>query len=177
MTCNLIEKEKFDALSNAEKRVAIAKDVILRIYNEKIIASPGSLFGDTESIADSELTIQEYFNEKPCSVCAKGALICSWIGNFNHYSKLDVIQFDMDFRSGSWLDDPSYIRYPKELLDIFGREMLDDIELAFEQELFSWHINYSEFKDDFESDWDSPYYEDIQAIMENIIANNGEFIF
>ena len=169
MTYNLIEKEKFDALSNSEKRVAIAKDVILRIYNEKIVSNVGHLIGNSNSIENSDLPIQEFFNKKPCHVCAKGALICSWVGNFNHYSKVNVLGFDMDLR----YEQP---RYPVELVEIFGREMLDNIELAFEQELYSWHINHSELRDNFDSDWESPYYEDIQAIMENIIKNKGTFI-
>lgn len=166
MTCNLIEKEKFDVLSNAEKRVEIAKDVIARLRADKIISDPGSLMGDCDEIELSDLSAQDFFNNKPCHVCAKGALICSWVGNFNHYSKAEFGRFNYDFRIGSKT-------YPKELIDLFGMEQLSIIEREFEQSQYGWCVVKNI---DFRPNYSSPYHKNLRTIMENIVKNKGTFI-
>ena len=89
--------------------------------------------------------------------------MCSWVGNF------DNCDFDSILGFGERLG--RYGSYPKELLDIFGRKMLDNIEAAFETFSYSWHFDRQEshkYTLGFERG-------DLKSIMEYIIANDGEF--
>lgn len=175
MKLKLLNKEEFDKLTNPEKRVAIAKDVIARIDANLIKPFSGSLFANRDSVFKMDSTPQENFNNKKCEVCAKGALMCSWIGNFNEYDHWQVAAMDYGL-------DTKDNTYPVELLDIFGREMLDDIEAAFEGFVYCWHYDYEKYKKilfvrDYDLECDKTYQHNMKGIMQNIIDNNGEFIF
>ena len=164
----LIDKKAFTKMNKARRRVALAKDVIARLDAKLIAPYSGSLFTPSTKwkLLDVNNSLQENLNTRECSACAKGALICSWVGNFNHYSKEEFGRFNYDFQSGPEA-------YPKELIDLFGTEQLSIIEREFEQSQYSWCV----VKDsNFESNYDSPYYKDLRAIMENIIKNKGTFI-
>jgi hypothetical protein len=155
----MIDKTTFDNLSIIEKRKAIAKDVIARLKSKNLVPINGELVIMTlSSITDS---LQTQINNNKCKVCAKGALICSWIGNFNRYEDLSKFDYDLNNRSN----------YPAELLEIFGRDMLDRMEAAFEGEVFAWcyyHSQVSEFC------INTPYVNDLEGIMKEI-AKTGRF--
>lgn len=160
----LIDKIEFDKLTQNEKRVAICNDVISRIDAENIVANHGRFFNNQEYIADHcSVPVQEQINKIACHVCAKGAVFCSWVGNFNNVNHNQLMYVAEDTRSLS--------RYVPELVEIFGVEMLDNLEAAFEGESYYWHYNEDEtqrYADAFRG------YK-LRDIMEYIVANKGEF--
>lgn len=166
----LIDKKKFTKMNKARRRVALAKDVIARLDSELLAPYSGSLFNPNSKwlLLNSDASLQENLNTVKCAACAKGALICSWVGNFNHYSKEDFSQFNYDVRIGDGA-------YPKELIDIFGLQQLSIIEREFEQCQYSWHVELGN-KMEFIRNHASPYYENLRTIMENLVKNKGTFI-
>ncbi len=172
----LLKKEDFEKLGQMEKRVAIARDVIARISAGKIKAEQGYLFNNKSVLEreEGQKSLQTIFNENTCEVCAKGGLICSWVGNFNKYNNLDM--FDQNILSN---------HYPVELIEIFGRKLLDAIEACFEGQTYSWHDGeFNEFICKFvDENCDkiiktlyNKYKSNsnrLKAIMKNIIDNGG----
>ncbi len=175
----LISKKKFDELSIRQKRVAIAKDVLARIKNKLINAQTGYFMQSTTFAyfthqMDSK-GAQKVFNTKKCEVCAKGALVCAWVGNFNHYSGRDIVNFDEYVRP---------FKYPDELVKIFGHKMLAAIETAFENRELSWNKK-EEMGDNRLSEKEmsdllyksaGKYEGRLDEIMNNIIENKGKFV-
>ena len=160
----LLNKVDFDALSPNEQRAAICKDVIARLNAQKIVPNHGNFFFNRECVvSDSALTVQESINTKPCRACAKGALFCSWVGNFNNVDRDGLERVNEVTKSMT--------NIVPELVDIFGREMIDNIEAAFERGVYYWHYDvYATIKyaDAFRS-------YDLKGIMQYIIDNVGEF--
>lgn len=160
----LIDKIEFDKLTQNEKRVAICNDVIARIDAENIIANHGQFFINSDTIYMREsIPVQEQINKIACHVCAKGAIFCSWVGNFNNVTH-DQLQ-------NTYEDTSSLNRQVPELIEIFGEEMLDNIEAAFEGESYCWH--YDEYETQRYADAFADYK--LRDIMEYIVTNNGEF--
>ena len=163
---NLLNKTDFDALAPNEQRIAICKDVIARLDAQKLIPNHGNFFINRDSVvsdSDRSLTVQESINTKPCKTCAKGALFCSWVGNFNNVE-----------RDG--LERVNEVTYSMtnivpELVAIFGRKMLDNIEAAFEFEAYCWH--YDEHATYEYAKAFAGY--DLKSIMQYIVDNGGEF--
>lgn len=160
----LIDKIEFDALSNAEKRVAICQDVIARINVKSTIPDSGSFMktfipsNDLDSLKDAINTIN-------CRVCAKGALFCSWVGNFNGVSI-------SRYREVEPLEEVEYMQdVSPELVEVFGRVMLDNIEAAFEEDTYIWHYDEHETAKYMYAFRDY----DLTNIMEYIIEHKGEF--
>lgn len=166
---DFISQEEFNKLSNAEKRVVIAKDVIYRVESKRLGPAKASLFNDHLVEASFEpnpyLDLQDLLNRENngCAGCAKGALVCSWIGNFNHYKYDDIHRMSSDLRTAA--------SYPVELKEIFGRKMLDLMEINFEGRTYPW--TDESVKD---SNINAEYNFNLLGIMENIVENNGEFI-
>jgi hypothetical protein len=161
---NLLNKSYFNALTRNYQRVAICMDVIARLNAEKILPHSGNFFNNRNIIAGyTRLTVQESINTNTCEVCAKGALFCSWVGNFNNVEREGLE------RVSEVADDLT--RVVPELVAIFGQEMLDQIEAAFEGETYCWHYDqyatrqYAKAFDGF----------DLKHIMQYIIDNRGEF--
>jgi hypothetical protein len=164
MKIKKINKKKFDELSKPEQRVEICKDVIARIKAKLVVPTYGS-FWDSVVQGAPENSLQTQINNSTCSVCAKGALFCGWVGNFN---KVTVEEFN----EGCFLENVEELkRVSPELVKLFGEKMLDNIEAAFEGEPYSWHYNVEEtekYAKAFEN------YELID-IMEYIVKNKGAF--
>jgi hypothetical protein len=161
---NLLNKTDFDALSPYEQRAAICKDVIARLNAQKIVPNHGNFFINRECVvSDSALTVQESINTKPCQACAKGALFCSWVGNFNNVERAGLEHVSEV--------TTSMTNIVPELVAIFGREMLDNIEAAFEGEAYCWH--YDEYATYEYANAFADY--DLKSIMQYIIDNGGEF--
>jgi hypothetical protein len=73
---------KYAAMSRAEKRVAIAKDVIRAIHGKQLIPTHGEYFSlgePVDSHPEDHASLQELLPSLPaCNVCAKGAiLVCA----------------------------------------------------------------------------------------------------
>jgi hypothetical protein len=160
----LINKVDFDKLSVNEQRMAICRDVIMRLHTSKIVPNQGLFFGNRwEVTRDATLSVQEAINANSCAVCAKGALFCSWVGNFNN---VDRLEFKSVSESTTTLNS-----IVPELIAIFGRQMVDDIEAAFEGEVYSWH--YDDEACQHYADAFGDY--DLKDIMQYIVDNGGEF--
>lgn len=160
----LLNKEEFDKLSENEKRVAICRDVIARIDAQKIRPNHGHFFSGKEEVYENvTVPVQEQINNTTCSVCAKGAIFCSWVGNFNNVDHAQLKYSDELVSSWS--------RHVPELMEIFGREMLDNLEAAFEGAIYCWH-----YDEDVARHYADAFVDyDLRGIMEYIIANGGEF--
>jgi hypothetical protein len=163
---NLLNKTDFDALASNEQRAAICKDVIARLNAQKLIPNHGNFFINRDSVvsySDLSLTVQESINTKPCQTCAKGALFCSWVGNFNNVDRTGLERVNLVVSSMA--------NIVPELVGIFGREMLDNIEAAFECDTYCWH--YDEYATQQYAEAFRSY--DLKGIMQYIVDNGGEF--
>ena len=172
---NLLKPIEFDRLSLNEKRVAIAKDVITRINNSNLIEIRGQIINNYIELPMID-NPQDEINKETCQVCARGAILCSWIGNFNNVGWKELNKIG----GVSCGNNYSSTAFPTALLDVFDRVMLDNIEAAFEASVYDWHYDMVEthkYVDAFgglDEDGDiigAPIIE----LMEWIIKNEGEF--
>jgi hypothetical protein len=163
-----MKTEKFGKLTAAQKRVAIAKDVLKQIKARKLIIRTGN-FVDVPIDYYFEEHNKQYLNSssaQPCTVCAIGAAIVCGIRLFNEVSfKGDVTPEE------SW----PLIRH------FFSANQAVLIEAAFE---CGGHYSHSygpwpsdvdvsaarQFGEKYDSDEDRAI-----AIFQNIVANNGVF--
>lgn len=162
-----IKNEQFAAMTPAEKRVALAQDVIMQLNAELIIAEQGTY-----------LSLHEE-NSLKCDACALGSLfICSvtkpelaldidvvvdmsdresmqdHLGGIFDPAQLDMIEtaFEMD----------SYMKYPK------GLDVDDESAVTAFNDLINKTIEFGR-----------KYVYDkarLIAIMENVVANKGTFV-
>lgn len=161
-----INAKKFHRMSAAEKRVAIAKDVLARLAAKAIEAKRGiflepvsrTLTAAVEGsyvkdrftgyedfhypdpkIAHAVKSIpgQEFVETNRCAVCAKGALVLSWAANFNKVTTGQI--WNKAVVNG--------------LAGVFPKKMRDEMEDAFEYR--SWSLS---------------------RIMKNIVVNEGKFV-
>lgn len=168
---NLIDKLAFDKMSKAQKRVALALDVIARIKQKNIKAGVGDLFSNSYDIESAveygkSASIKEVINSTPCEVCAKGALLASFIGNFNRYKEVSSFSPNLDRE------------YPTPIKKIFGRVLLDAIEVCFERDCFHWtsvklgRYEYS-LRNAFFEENDNKR---LAQVMKNIAVNEGNLV-
>lgn len=156
-----MKKQLTKRLTKAEKRVAVAKDALKQLHTEKYLAETGTYIGcNIDDTLGSDWRPDQAQKElktmKPCSVCARGALLLSAVRKFNEATVSDVLQ------TKEW---PS--------ADLFGWEQLSLIEAAFEL----WEENGGKpmpkafaFGNKFTNDHDR-----LVAILKNVIKNNGTF--
>jgi hypothetical protein len=184
--------KEFNSLSDAEKRVAIAKDVLAQIKKKVILPETGTyLYLDNFQEFDRESQANKHIKEIQCNCCALGSMFLSNI-KFNNHCTIGQLR--------SFVDD----RIAKDGLDqYFDISQLCLIETAFER----WEFNHEYFYDDddnqilqvskglffgfklddlglTENDLEEAgrLYEDIDddterltLIMKNLIENKGEF--
>jgi len=168
----LINKKEFDTLTKTEKIKAICQDVIDRLKAKNIIASTGNFLSYTYKVDKNTINSFNNSNEY-CEVCAKGALFCAWVGNFNEFS--GVASFNNRFTE---YEDFDFSKIPG-LLEIFGQKLLDKIEIAFElNQKLAWIYDLDmEEKDnlvDYFENFDVDH-ERLIAIMEHLVDNDGKF--
>jgi hypothetical protein len=155
-----MNKTQFNRLSKAKQRVFIAQDVLLQLKTQKFIENRGNYvkipwnfkFDYEDSGKDTLKRLEK------CEVCAKGALACSMILNFNSATMEDVENAE-DYQP---------------VIDIFGQELWDIIECLFEG------YSFDETGDSY-PDSSKKVYNDkgikysIESIMNNIIRNGGKY--
>lgn len=177
----LINKVEFDLLPQNEKIIAICKDVLARMDVNLIIANSGMIFCRVYTNDDPKT----YLNQKSCEVCAKGGILSSWVANFNNYTWDEIKSLDTYKNRREFAD-----KIPKELSEIFGRDLLDQIEVAFEGAKYSWnsyeHMDFAymfgpfDYNEDKHNDEEEYKKEEsdrrLRLIMENIIKNEGKFV-
>lgn len=162
---------KFELADAAKKRVIIAKDVIMRLKTENLVAETGILVGLVSDNATFENSLKNFLNAdiESCEVCAKGALFCSLIGRINKFSIKDI-------NSESGNDESNKIH--KELKKYFSIEQLDLIEIAFEGDSYlgtQLDDDIIDAAQDFYYEYEDDSNNRLIAICENIIKNKGEF--
>jgi hypothetical protein len=119
-----IEKnnEIFNRMSNAKKRVVIAKDVLDRIAIGQLKSYCGAIVQDVKLYKGRD--IKDALNNDSdftCSVCAKGAMLMGYVGRVNQ------MKFD-NIVNSNYGDSKVH----QKLAEIFTLEQLALIELAFE---------------------------------------------
>lgn len=163
-----IEKgnKRFAKLTAPQKRVAIAKDVLLSIKTGIVIPTCGNYFSLTKKLDGK--TLQEGLCDVnspiSCKVCGMGAVFVSKVKLGN--------TFEMD---GSYVSDDEMT---ENLEGIFSTKQLRLIEHAFE----GFHAGFANITDTEETKCENKFRykysepsERMQAIMKNIIKNNGTF--
>ncbi len=188
------EKDEFKKLSKAEKRVAVAEDVIAQIRLERYIPESGTYveIDKTDKVWEKNRKLEEAgkplidVDEQPvdvmlaqgmvqCTVCAKGAMFMSHIRKDSNTCTVD---------SAKEGDDEQEIE--NRLTDLFSEEQLDLIESAFESNADHYdHEGHDDFFDkdgvgiaEKAADFGSKYSDDqkrLISIMKNIIKNKGTF--
>lgn len=169
---------RFAKMTDAQKRVAIMKDVLEQLDAQKYIAS-STYFRPLRDVWDTEtqLITHESIRDKKCSLCAKGAIFVSRMGKFN-----DV---------GSFHSRASVADAACELgttLPEFPIRMADDIESAFESciedtkafEDATNEVEYDspEFRELYsqQESWNKlPAENRLRLICANVIRNKGDF--
>lgn len=148
------QNRRFLALSDAEKRIAIANDVLFQIqlgkYQSRYFGFISIRFSNN-SHPDPEESLRELLPQaEVCDVCALGGLFLSCT-RLNNKTKVGAI------RGSSWVDQSKVkselsmgqiIRaggsFSNQLDQFFSRKQLMLIEIAFEEGCGSFLINYIE---------------------------------
>lgn len=174
---NTVEKQ-WKEMTAAERRVALAKDVIAQIEAKKFLAKSNIFVRITKELPSfSEL--REQLPKVKCQVCAKGALFLAHVKLFNKCKvgssgRLHIQDSEVKSRLGK----------------IFSKLQMDMIEVAFEKRGFS-HTSESLIKErryaqrplltekgtvcvEFGKKFRSVETR-LVAIMENVIENKGIF--
>lgn len=155
-------KDQFNKLTKAEKRVWIAKDVIARLDSRQISPRGGAFWSNDFLFKNKSDNIQFAVTRtrQPCEVCAKGGLFVTWAANFN------------SFKFSDGFND---INLPPEILNLFGKNQLTLIEIAFEARWYDWWDLMED--EEKQGDVNPKYKNDLRGIMQNIIDNAGIFVF
>lgn len=171
----LKQQAQWDAMTEAERRVEIAKDVKESIQAGEYgkIATNHYVYGCFESSGKMCPTRQDIQAIKQsCSMCARGALLISRVAKFNKLSF-----HDLSARNGkAWTDEEETT---EGLKGAFTERQLKSIEQAFE----GWDSDGTRLEG--VRDEDDPHVvfhnshpnaEDrLLAIVQNIIDHDGDF--
>lgn len=140
--------------SKAEMRVKIAKDALAQM---KFISPTSNIyisFDDALPFGSLQQILEE---KKPtCEACAIGSLFLAHVHLNN--------QFNIDSEFPNF--DRGKVCHVLETY--FSKEQLDDIEAAFE--------GWKESRDFYGFYADNSDYDRLRLILENIIANDGDFV-
>ncbi len=151
---------KFDKMTPAQKRVAMAQDALKWIEAGALIPMKG-LYVNTLSMdiyhrADDLDAVNADGSRKqardvvlgPCNVCAKGALLIAKAVRFNNVTVLDLANYS-----------------DEQLTDYFTTSQISQMEVAFERYDTWWYDEYPDNK------------ERLTAILKNVVRNKGQFEF
>lgn len=167
-----IEKanKKFDALSPKEKRISIAKDVILSVNAGRFYMKTGSYFNAQTTKTTKDLQEVLCDTEGSCQVCAMGGVFASKVRLGN--------SFTTEGEKHIGVDDDTILN---TLKGIFSEKQLRTIEGAFERGIV-WDSPFSLSEQDRIEEKCICFYDKYDSaddrmigIMENLIQNNGTF--
>lgn len=200
-----VSAKPYSRMTKAERKVAIAKDVIASLHAMTVRSGFGYIVeqGDKINIPvlrefgiDDQLIARKA--KEKCTVCARGAMMLCKIDKFNHFT------FDKCVSGSSWhnpaenFDDITQDDTAAALADAFTEDELQDIEACFElciadnkEDEFENDYNYYNYYGGFsggKSSYDKAYdkyqrhweaidddKDRLMAIMQNIIDHKGEF--
>lgn len=191
----------FNEMNAAERRIAIARDVIKALKSKKIKAQNGSLVTLNKRSYDKAKVpitnqLSDFLPQVSCNVCALGGIfVCS-------VNRFDKLKFDnaftpiYDFSLFSDKMDINYDISMKYIHRFFSKKQLAMIEMAFENGTGIYRCFYDSIREDFIAlgeakkakvtnqdckkclEFYSKYKkasDRMIEIMKNIIKNNGEF--
>lgn len=184
---------KFNSLPDDKKRVAVAKDVIKYLTQNKLRAGTGVYVSptcdlratirneaniqDTDEIELQPFLIDSLKNESPeiiCEVCAKGALFLAEVFYRDDY------KFNVSWLNGCQIfEQGTSSKVIKNKLDFFDPDQLDLIELFFEGGNIDKNENIESYKTKATDFVHKTYWDDcnrLLLIMQNIVKNKGTFV-
>lgn len=176
------KNKKFHALTKAEKRIAIAKDVLKWISKDKINPVKGTyvkLPGEFTSTISEESPLDKVFETEQCKACALGACFIAMVDLGNNIKLGDIFkrdEYDDSFeqeRINDW-------DMKNHLNKIFNKTQMDLIESAFETDDMStnggWKIPSPSIQKAINLGYGYDENSDrLKVIMKNIIKNKGTF--
>jgi hypothetical protein len=181
----------FEALSPAEKRISIARDVIAQLATKRLVATSGlwlagkdesNLFNENQ--VEKNLELQEVLAKtKECTGCALGGMFMCAVKQADKL-KLDELECVKEFKieqkrkpecaelgRDGLIEMVDAFRY---LRRFFSKSQLEMIETAFEQNAGACHAEGTG-AGDFAVNVKEPS-DRMRLIMENVIVNKGRFV-
>jgi len=164
------DNKAWKTMTRAQRRVAVAKDVIKWLDQDKLVASSGTyLFAgygndDLSNLSSVRLnnpdgSFQDTLKTLPaCEVCAKGAIFVCAVNRQNKVTNAET---------GNWGWTGEEMR--DKLRGLFSARQLDLIEAEFEG-------SYGYYSRIMEKTMDCDDESRMRAIMRNIIKNKGTFL-
>jgi hypothetical protein len=185
--------KRFDALPPAEKRVAIARDVLAQLSSKKLVASRGTwLIGsgggalyDVKDIKKNAELQSILAKQEQCQGCALGGMFMCAVRQADKL-KLDelnnVKEFNFNLELTSYPEDVELDEYDQIEMDdafkylkrFFPKAQLEMIETAFEQGGGACHSD-DEATKNFAYDVQDAN-DRMRLIMENIVLHKGKFV-
>lgn len=173
-------EKSFCHLNPANKRIALAQDVLLRMDQGKWRPLRGLYVRVSNMFlknTDKQKSLQDLLSEINCECCAKGGLLLALIDKSNQFQVGQLTQC-----CGSRSDSAYYLHrddiIKQKLEGIFSHNCLDLIESAFESDhLVGLTVDRGlliEAKNMYPKSWSAP--QRMRAIMNNIISNKGSFV-
>jgi hypothetical protein len=174
----------FEKMTKAQKRVAIVKDALSQLRQEKI--SAGVMYYIRAQIpygTSGEVSLQKLLPKlPPCHVCARGALFLSAVRKANQCLLQDCGYENCSQHANE--NDPHFLEINRKVeRKFFSDEQIALIEMAYEgadiRRYFGWNL----YKNDkavsalsFYKDWKVYTAGDrLEAILLNLIENEGTF--
>lgn len=168
-------REEYEAISDKDKRITLANEVILFLDDKAFTIEGGSYLNISYKEDKKSLSVHEIFENKKkidyCVVCVKGALF------LNHF-KLD----------GDHSSDGREITNSEDMIQLFGADQWHLIEIAFEEGIgisstineFNNNINIKNTNEIINKaiKFGKKYKTNVgrfRGIMSNIIKNDGVF--
>ncbi len=159
-----------------QMRIDVANDVLKHLHALQISTGtyvmgkiPATLTGDED--AQEHLPIIR----KECRVCAKGAMVLSYIGLYDKLRLNDIFDIDDESYEGKRLVDAEDGQLCEILETGFDKDDLNKIEAAFELWTTAETICDDNAPYHFGKQYDYNPVIRLQAIMQNVVDNNGDF--
>ncbi len=168
-----MSKPAFAKLTIHQQRVLVCKDARERIKRRNLLPFFSSLWRGMPLPYDtSGKALQRHLNtqSRACEVCAKGAILMSWVGLFDSISK-DALPGESNTMGRLW---------PVELVNTFGHRLLAAMETAFERTCYCWcgpHLTEPEILAlTYLFAYTDSSTDRLLALLSNIIRNRGRLI-
>ena len=168
------ENELFNSLSVEEKRVAIAKDALVRIDIGVIQPKTGWFISNMYELKRKGKDVKSVLNtcnDLVCECCAKGTMMLSLVGRMNNFT-------NSDFSDGNYTANKAYSSEHAKLQELFDIKQLDLIETAYEGKSYLEIISKEEVEKALV--WKKKQKVGterlLQRILRNIIKNKGTFV-
>lgn len=174
------QNNRFATLSPAQKRVAIAKDVLQQMQRDAIIPTTGSWLTEDIRIGSAAGRIRNITSQtqlqavlkamQECHTCHLGALFVSSVEIANDFKVGDMTYNSFGHTTPGFpisLEGPSlYLQLEK----FFERDQLNMMETVFEQNQGATHHEVGAIYGGINSPADR-----MRLLMENLILNKGRF--